>query len=505
MRFAIRPTQLRVLGACASFLSAGVAFALLWPHEQVSAAPLPVQLRVMGQPADPSADPVTQARNIARHYLTQPVVIVADDVQQHLTRAELGGLVDVTRLAEWLEAAADPTSPMRKVHAQELPGKALDLPLPLSLDVERAIPLLVALKDRIDRAPVNARLDTRTSEVVASQEGLELDVYATLDSIDAALENAAPQITAVVHHVKPKRTRDTFDGISMNAVLSEFETRYNAADTAADRTHNLKVAAAKIDGYVLRPGETFDFNAIVGDRTEINGFKAAPVIAGGELVDGLGGGTCQVASTLHGAVFFAGLPIVTRHAHSRPSFYVKMGLDAAVAYGSLNFVFKNDYAFPIVIGIKVEGGIAHAQIRGHEQTRKVTFLRRIDSFSAFGERTSNDSTIPQGLRVLSQRGVPGFSLTSFRVIEDVRTHTSTRERFVGNYPSTTQTWRIGNGPEAEAGYQLPPNDSHPEYVADETMWATAGPGVNGYEQSRDPGRSGTYGWTVREGLAPASR
>lgn len=504
MRVQLPFARLRLLGACTSFIGAGVAFALLWPQAQVSAAPLPVELRVMGTPVDPTADPTHQAITLARSYLSQTVTLRADATVKVLSRSVLGARVDVTRLAQWLKAAGDPTSPMRKVHAQELAGRPLDLPMPVDVDANRALPLLIAIKDQIDRAPINAKLDTRNAEILASQDGLELDVYSSLDVIDRALSEGAKDIATVVHHVKPQRTRDTLDGISMDAVLSEFETRYNAADTAADRTHNLKVAAAKVDGYVVRPGETFDFNQVVGDRTEINGFKAAPVIAGGELVDGLGGGTCQVASTLHGAVFFAGLPIVTRHPHSRPSFYVKLGLDAAVAYGSLNFVFKNDYPFPIVLGIKLEGGVARAQIRGHRQTRKVTFLRRIDAFSAFEERMSDDSTIPRGLRVLSQRGVPGFEVTRFRVIEDVLTHQSTRERFSDKYPSTTQTWRIGTGPEAPEGYELPPNDPHPEYVADEVMSAAAGPGINGYEQTRDPGRSGTYGWTVREGLAPTA-
>jgi hypothetical protein len=84
----------------------------------------------------------------------------------------------------------------------------------------------------------------------------------------------------------------------------------------------------------------------------------------------------------------------------------------------------------------------------------------------------------------------------------VTTHHATRERFQDRYPPTTQTWHVGTGPEAPADTPLPTNDPHPEYVADETMSAAAGPGIIGYEQTRDPGRSGVYGWTVREGLAP---
>ena len=111
---------------------------------------------------------------------------------------------------------------------------------------------------------------------------------------------------------------------------------------------------------MIEPGEVFDFNAVVGDRTAINGFRRRKVIADGELVDGVGGGTCQIASTLHAAVFFAGLPILTRNPHSHPSYYIKLGLDAAVAYGSLNFRFKNDRPYPLVLEATVDDGFVYA-------------------------------------------------------------------------------------------------------------------------------------------------
>ena len=99
-------------------------------------------------------------------------------------------------------------------------------------------------------------------------------------------------------------------GIDFDTVLGFFETRYNTAKKYADRTYNLRLAASRLDGMVLMPGDVFDFNEVVGPRDEAHGYKVAPVIAQGELVDGIGGGTCQVSGTLHAAAFFAGLEIV---------------------------------------------------------------------------------------------------------------------------------------------------------------------------------------------------
>jgi vancomycin resistance protein YoaR len=297
-----------------------------------------------------------------------------------------------------------------------------------------------------------------------------------------------------------KRDASAYAHIDMRRVLAEFETRYSRGSLTADRTHNLKVAAQKIDGYVLQPGETFDFNATVGDRTVTNGFRPAPVIADGELVEGMGGGTCQIASTLHAAVYFAGLPVTTRFPHSRPSYYIKLGLDATVVYGAQNFKFRNDHDFPIVIGMLVDEGRVYASLHGAARDRSVTWIRRIDATLPFEERTVQDPTLPSGLRVLQQRGVPGFTLTRFRVVEDQRTRASVRESNRDTYPPTHQLWRVGAGGEAPAGFERPKNDAHPEYIADEYLSVIPLQARGQYEVTREAGRTGAYGWTEREGM-----
>jgi hypothetical protein len=255
-----------------------------------------------------------------------------------------------------------------------------------------------------------------------------------------------------------------------------------------------------VDGLVVMPGETFDFNEAVGERSEANGFRPAPVIAGGELVDGVGGGTCQVAGTLHAAVFFAGLPIVERSPHSRPSTYIFMGLDAVVSYPQLNLRFTNDLSTPIVIGMTVEGGVARAEIRGAEMHRMVSFVRRVDEITPYDERDVDDPSLPRGVRVLKQRGVPGFEITRWRIVRDVQTNQAVRTHSEDVYPPTTQIWRVGTGGPAPAGYVVPEGDTHMEYTADEYLSVIQGAGVDGTQVIRRAGRSGTYGWTARLGF-----
>jgi len=265
-----------------------------------------------------------------------------------------------------------------------------------------------------------------------------------------AVFHGRTSLEAKVLHGSVTRTKEELERLDFSQVLGTFETRYNTLDS--DRSYNLRVAARHVDGVVLFPGEVFDFNAVVGERSEANGFRPAPVIAGGELTDGVGGGTCQIAGTLHAAVYFAGLPFVERNHHTRPSSYLKLGLDATVAYPKLNFRFKNDLPHPVAIGVTVGAGRVRTEIRGAQGAqREVSFVRRIDQVTPYAEITREDPNLPRGVKVLTQRGVAGFKVTSFRITREPETQMLTRERSENTYPATTQIWRVGTGPAAPAG------------------------------------------------------
>ena len=446
-----------------------------------------------------------QAYAMARRFLDARFSLHFADSHITMSRAALGARVNLDHLAALLEDYSKPSSAMRRLYDHAHPGQALQLPMPMKVDAAIAMPTLKRLKDMVDREPVNARIDPRKRSVIPAEPGRELDLMGTLVELERAMRQGQGSLTAVVHTRAPQRTQNAFDRVQMNVELASFETPYNRSNTAGDRTHNLRVTAKKIDGKVIAPGEVFDFNAVVGDRTRANGYRAATVISGGELTDGMGGGTCQVASTLHAAVLFAGLPILTRTPHSRPSFYIKLGLDAAVAYGSLNFRFKNDREKPIVIDATVNHGVMRVALWGATQDRSVRFVRHIRKAIPFTEEIMTDDTLPSGLRVLRQRGVPGFEVERQRIIKNETSGDETREVDADLYPATTQIWVEGRGPEAGPDYVAPENDSHPEYVADEELEAVRKSGSSAIEVKADPGRYGTYGWTVREGMAPEGR
>lgn len=148
-------------------------------------------------------------------------------------------------------------------------------------------------------------------------------------------------------------------------LLSSYSTNYAASNR--NRTTNLILAANKINGTVIMPGETFSYNKVVGARTIAAGYKEAPIYVSGEVVDGVGGGICQITTTLYNAVVYANLEIVQRTNHQFVPSYAPASRDATVVYGSIDFQFKNNRAYPIKLVCSVSGGVATFQIFGLRQ------------------------------------------------------------------------------------------------------------------------------------------
>ena len=504
LQAASRQTGAAIGVAAASGLAVGALLVPRTPGLGNDKTPLP-ETRLLGTliPVGEAAQKVALGR--ARAYLaTRFQLDVGDGTRRELYLGKLGAELDKVYLAALVRDARDRTSPLLRVfRASEEPGP-LTLPVPVTLDRERALTTLLALKDELDRVPVDARLDLEKRELVKENFGRLLDVDASLAAIEAALRYGQKSAKLVFARQKPRRLASELGNVEFSHVLGFFETRYDRSHDKEARTYNLRLAASRLDGTVVLPGETFDFNAVVGPRDEANGYRVAPVIAEGELVDGIGGGTCQISGTLHGAAFFAGLSIVERYPHTRPSSYIKMGLDATVVYPTINFSVKNAFPFPVVLHETVKNGLVRAEILGPRRALTVTFIRRVLEAIPYEEVERPDKDLPHGVRVLAQRGVPGFKLRRYRIVRDGTR--ATRDRWDDVYPPTTQIIRVGSGIETESSGDPATriDDPHPEYLADELLTMTEGAdddeGGTSLSESREPGRFGVSGWTRAAGM-----
>jgi vancomycin resistance protein YoaR len=285
--------------------------------------------------------------------------------------------------------------------------------MPVTLDRARAVEALEALKQRHDRGPKDARMDLEQRTIHRDENGLVIDVYGSLGAIEEAARSGADTVALRTVALPADVTVETLGIDDISHVLAQFETKYAVNDQI--RNYNLKLAASKLNGYVLKPGEEFSFNEAVGPRTEKEGYKVAGVITAGEMVDGLAGGTCQISSTLHGAAFFAGLDLVRALPHSRPSTYVEMGLDATVVYPHVDLRLRNNYDFPVTIHFRVAQGRAVVEILGRERPfDEVVFEREVVEKLSFDTVTREDDTMPVGSMMIDQYGFYGYVLDKVR-------------------------------------------------------------------------------------------
>ena len=237
-------------------------------------------------------------------------------------------------------------------------------------------------------------------------EGVDFDVEAAKKMIET--ENKEEYVIQL-KITKPKVTIDQIGPEAFPDQLSTFKTRYDASDK--DRTTNLILACKKLDGKVIMPGETFSYNATLGPRSTATGYKNAKVYENGEVVDGIGGGICQISSTLYNAALMADMEIVERRNHQFVTSYVGAGRDATVVYGLTDFKFKNTRKYPVKLKASSVSGIATISIFGiKEEEREYTYTFKTNTISTipFTTKYIEDASLKPGEEVVKQKGANGL-------------------------------------------------------------------------------------------------
>ena len=184
--------------------------------------------------------------------------------------------------------------------------------------------------------------------------GRKLDVTATMKRLQEQLQEGKVETLELVINESAQPTITDKDLVSITSILGSFTTYFDGSNTS--RAHNIHLASQKIHQTLIPAGGIFSFNQVVGERTPEAGYDDAPVFMGGRLVPGIGGGICQVSSTLFNTALLSGMDIVERDTHFAPVSYIPVGLDATVAWGYIDFQFKNPYSHPIYV-IAEEGAV----------------------------------------------------------------------------------------------------------------------------------------------------
>ena len=267
------------------------------------------------------------------------------------------------------------------------------------------------IHDEVYSEPKDAYFEKDPSKIYPDVDGIDYAI--TIDEAKAIIDAEDKQEYVIPLKIsKAKKSVNDLGTEAFPYLVSQFSTRYDASNR--NRSTNLEIAARKINGKVLMPGEVFSFNKVVGKRTVQEGYKDAKIYADGAVVDGLAGGICQISSTLYNAALLANLEIVERRNHSFPTSYVRTGRDATVVYGIIDLQFKNTRTTPIKIEAKVKNGIAEFKIHGMQEAEEyeIRILPQVTATLPFSTKTIPDPTLAPGQQVVDTHGKQGYKVTT---------------------------------------------------------------------------------------------
>lgn len=281
--------------------------------------------------------------------------------------------------------------------------------------------ILESISRETFKEPQNARIEIFNGkvEIQPHASGFFADIDKNLMRIDNFLVNMVwDKVELYYEEILPDITTQMVERITYK--LGEFETSFNPANEP--RVHNIKTACSKINQKLLLAGEEFSMDMALGDRTERNGYKTAKVIVNNELVDGLGGGICQVASTIYNTVLLSGLEVLERRNHTLPLSYIEMGRDATISQGYIDFRFRNNTGYAILIEAKTAANRVIVTIWGCEPEIK-TFIRIrtriVEKIEPEGIEKITDPSLKPGETVVIREAKPGYKVEVYRDVMDM--------------------------------------------------------------------------------------
>ena len=218
---------------------------------------------------------------------------------------------------------------------------------------------LTAIRRRLLSLPLSAQYDSETKLVSDSVVGVDFDYVSAVALLDDT--ESGKSISIDVEYTQPQVTREYLENLLFRDMIGECVTQIAGSE---NRLNNILLSSDAVSGIILEPGEDFSFNRIVGKRTSARGYKSAPAFSGGQVVQAIGGGICQVSSTIYSAIKDSDIRVTERHAHGRPVTYLPRGRDATVSWGTLDFRFVNNTEYPLRVDVDVDGRTLTVRVFG---------------------------------------------------------------------------------------------------------------------------------------------
>lgn len=304
-----------------------------------------------------------------------------------------------------------------------------------AIDVEK-------IYNEVHSDPQDAYIIEDPFQVVVDKEGIDFAI--TMDEAKTLFAELKDEYVIPLKITKANVTVSSLGSRAFPDELSVFTTRYDAGNVS--RTTNLSIACSKLNGYVIQPGEIFSYNKVLGKRSVENGYREAAIYTSNGVENGLGGGICQISSTLYNAVLMANLGIEERHNHSYTTSYSDPGRDATVAYGSLDFKFKNTRKYPVKIEAYIKSGVATIRIYGIKENPdyKVQVVAKVTSTIPCDVQRIEDSTLPAGTEKVVTKGTNGCRSVTYKNVYDQSGNLVSSTQISSDYYKTiTRVVKVG--------------------------------------------------------------
>ena len=303
---------------------------------------------------------------------------------------------------------------------------------------------LDVIYNEIHTEPKDAYIIEEPFQVISDVSGVDFAI--TMEEAKQIIQEDKEEYVIPLKITKAKTTIADLGSKAFPYRLGYFTTRYDAGNLS--RTTNLAIATRKINEYVVQPGEVFSYNKVVGKRSVEAGYKEAAIYTSNGVENGLGGGICQISSTLYNAVLKANLEIVERHNHSYVTSYCAAGRDATVSYGSLDFKFKNSRKYPIKIVASVSGGVATVSIFGIKEDPEyvVEITSSVTSNIPAPEKRIEDPSLPAGQEVVVTKGTSGCRSVTYKTVYDTNGNKISSQQISSDYYGTiAKEIKVGTG------------------------------------------------------------
>jgi vancomycin resistance protein YoaR len=370
-----------------------------------------------------SADAAQAAYDNALVMVSAPLTLYYGDALWEVSPAAIGECIGFRRS----ESAETPM-----LEAYIAPEVLLEVVLPMVAEVGKPA------------RDASFTVSNGTVAIVPSEDGLQADAEDLAVRLSTVLVGQGERRAELtMRRVEPELTTADAQAMGIIERISTFTTDFSSGNMP--RVNNIHILADALDGTLVPPGGTFSFNETIGPRTAAKGYQEANAIVNGKLVPQLGGGICQVNTTLFNTIFFSGLPIVERHNHSQYISHYPTGRDATVSWGGPDFKFRNDTPNWVMVATGYSNSTVTISLYGTKPGYDVTY-----DTGAWTDvkdppvREVPDPALPAGSRVIDERGVSGRSIVVVRHVKQGGVEINT-DTFKSVYRPTEEVVRVGTG------------------------------------------------------------